>query len=177
MFRSSLVALGAALVLALPSSSAAAPRTIRASSAGVSSMGSFLRSGASLSRAKAAFGRPTKVRTVSKTYCRAWWRRLGLTVGFSNFGGGPPCAYGSAQTAKIRGAGARAGWRSGRGLRVGDSTARLRRLYPHAFHRGRAYALARGHSPYGPRSVTWFGAQTRNGKVTSFYLFLGRAGD
>jgi hypothetical protein len=170
--------LAAVLALAVPAVAGAAPRTITADGSGVHRLGSLrVDRGASLGDARRAFGTPTKVKRLSGSACRAFWRRLGLTVAFANFGGGRACGrFGAAQVAEIAGRRARAAWRTRGGLRTGDTTARLRRLYPRARRHARVYDLVRG-SFLGALPTVFVAARSRSGRVTSFRLFIGGAGE
>ena len=84
------------------------------------------RSGAE--EARAALGAPSTLRRAGPAACVAAWRPLGATLRFVAFEG-RPCARGVLLTATVT---RRAGWRTARGLRVGDPVARVRRLYPGA---------------------------------------------
>lgn len=72
-------------------------------------------------------------------------------------------------------------WRTPRGLRVGDSRARMLRLYPGARYRGGAYPgwwLHSAQLPYGgpgPSQIVW--ALVTRGRVSSIRVWLGGAGD
>jgi hypothetical protein len=168
----------AALVLAAPASAAARARTITADGSGVHRLGPLrVDRGVPLRAAQKALGKATRVNRLSRTACRAYWRRLGLTVAFADFGGSTGCGpFGAAQAAEIAGPRARAAWRTRRGLRVGDTTARLRRLYPRAHRHGRVYDLVRG-SFVGALPTVFVAARSRSGRVTSLRLFIGGAGD
>jgi hypothetical protein len=63
--------------------------------------------------------------------CRAAWPRIGLTIDFGTIGSDPtnPCTGGTAFVVTISN---RPAWRTAVGLRVGDTAARLRSLYPAA---------------------------------------------
>jgi len=90
-----------------------------------------------LARATSVLGPPDSRRRVGASECRAVWRSLGLTLGYLDLSSSDPCRLGVMVTA----AATSTAWRTDRGLRVGDHTARIRRLYP----RARRVALA----PYG----------------------------
>jgi hypothetical protein len=61
--------------------------------------------------------------------CTATWKSVGLTIIFWSDARSDPC-YGRGQAATIVADGRR--WRTDRGLRIGDSTPSLKRVYPHA---------------------------------------------
>jgi hypothetical protein len=131
-----------------------------------------------LGAAVAAFGTPSSTREESRgTSCHTGWRELGLRIVFVNLGsGGSACAasLGRAQSASAFGR----RWRTSRGLKIGDSTRRLRRLYPHALRRGRTYRLVAAKSVFGDGGrYSVLAAKTRAGRVRSFRLFIGAAGE
>ena len=74
------------------------------------------------------FGAPSTSRAFSDQSCLQSWRRARLAVHFFTFEG-KPCTRGAALAVTVTG---RAAWRTAVGLRVGDSAARLRLLYPRA---------------------------------------------
>ena len=74
------------------------------------------------------FGAPSTSRALSDQSCLQSWRRARLAVHFFTFEG-QPCTRGAALAVTVTG---RAAWRTAVGLRVGDSAARLRALYPRA---------------------------------------------
>jgi hypothetical protein len=85
--------------------------------------------------AVAALGRETtcaRLKTLP-AFATAEWRRLGLRMVFGSYGpgGARPCRARQAvflDNARAYGK----QWRTGRGLRIGDSVAKLHRLYPQA---------------------------------------------
>jgi hypothetical protein len=77
---------------------------------------------------KALFGPPSTSRLTSAQSCLQSWKRARLAVTFFTFED-KPCARGVALIVTVTG---RAAWRTALGLRVGDSAARLRTLYPKA---------------------------------------------
>jgi hypothetical protein len=77
--------------------------------------------------ARGRFGAPTATRSRGVS-CTITWRGLGLTLGLLDFGG-RGCVRGVVVTATVTN---RPSWRTAVGLRVGDSVARLERLYPRA---------------------------------------------
>lgn len=87
---------------------------------------------ADLADARARFGAPSTTRRVQGVECLASWRRLGLVLAFLELSGGDPCRAGTLVRATVT---ERGRWRTARGLRKGDSVARLRQLYPKARYR------------------------------------------
>ena len=74
------------------------------------------------------FGAPSTSRVTTPHSCVQSWRGARLAVHFLTFEG-KPCSRGIALIVTVTG---RAPWRTAVGLRVGDSAARLRSLYPRA---------------------------------------------
>jgi hypothetical protein len=123
-----------------------------------------------------ALGTPTSVENPDIPGCAATWSALGLRIQFESFGGGSSCADGRAQAAIVKRANGRSSWRTQRGLRVGDSLRRLRRLYPRARHRPAARVIVYQRNPVlGDGSIIT--AVIRKHRVASFRLWLGGAGD
>ena len=93
----------------------------------------------SLAGAIRALGVPSSCRRVSgfRSFASVAWRRLRLRMVFGTYGPIPPrgpcAAAGRIVLDSAFATGPR--WRTARGLRVGDSVAKLRRLYPHARRR------------------------------------------
>ena len=77
---------------------------------------------------KRLFGAPTTSRVTSPRTCGQSWKGARLTITFFTFED-RPCVRGVALIVTVTG---RAAWRTALGLRVGDSAARLRSLYPRA---------------------------------------------
>ena len=77
---------------------------------------------------KALFGAPSTSRVTSPRSCLQGWKAARLAVTFFTFEE-KPCARGVALIVTVTG---RAAWRTAKGLRVGDTAARLRKLYPRA---------------------------------------------
>ena len=97
---------------------------------------------ATLADARARFGAPTATRREPPYGCVATWRALGLTLFFLELSDRNACTVGVALRATVTSRGA---WRTSKGLRKGDSIARLRLLYPGARHR----------SGFGPWTGYW----------------------
>jgi hypothetical protein len=87
------------------------------------------------------FGAPDSVRRRSVYECTLVWRRLGLTASLLDLAQEAPCRVGVFVRATVTGR----SWRTAKGLRVGSTVARLRRLY----------AGARLHTGYAPWSGWW----------------------
>jgi hypothetical protein len=123
-----------------------------------------------------AFGRPSSRRGGGEI-CRVRWADLGVRITFQNFGGVDSCepSGGRAQKAVV---GGDSRWRTAKGLRVGNSVARLTRLYPRARRTPRGFRLAQGILPFGaPMPYAVLGARVAGGRVRAFTLFVGAAGD
>jgi hypothetical protein len=123
--RALLVAVTAAVSLALPASAASPPYVVQ----GDRAVGGLLIARGTLAQARQRFGAPSTVRARSSgVECNASWPRIGLRLAFLDFSG-RACRDGVLVTATIT---SRSAWRTAVGLRVGDSVARVRRLYPRA---------------------------------------------
>ena len=131
-----------------------------------------------------AFGRPTTTRhTFGRGTCRAVWTRHGLTIDFYNLGGGDACRPrdGRFSRAFLRGD----HWMTTKRLRVGDSVAKLRRLYPDApFRRGEPRLSPSGYWLLTRRSVFGDGseypgllAEVSRGRVVGFQVRFPAGGD
>jgi hypothetical protein len=173
---------------------AAAPTVIQADR-GSQRLGSFrVQSDPTMRGAVRAFGRPTSCRLTSAISSVATWNAHGLRISFATFGGIPPgrtaCTYRAIWISWIRASGAR--WRTGLGLKPGDSIAELRRLYPRARFQRRpigvwpapSYWLVHyrercviGACPRPYHQVPKLIAAVRNGVVRSFFLPVGAQGD
>ena len=123
------------------------------------------------------FGDPDAERSGFRgTSCRVSWHRRGLKIAFANFGGGSACnpALGRSQSARAYGK----RWRTARGLGVGDGVGRLGDRYPRATRHGRVWWLVTAVSRIGEtRRYPVLAATVRGGRVRSFSLFIGAAGD
>jgi hypothetical protein len=87
---------------------------------------------ATLDDATAVLGAPDRTRRLNNYECRAGWRGMSLTLRFLDLSTADPCHQGGLVTATATSA----KWRTAKGLRIGDSVARLRSLYRAAtFHR------------------------------------------
>ena len=175
----------AAILALIPAAAAGAAttHTIRWSDGEVTRIGSLNTTGSpTIARATRAFGAPSRKRLESRLVCVVDWRELGLRGSFVNLGGPTPgrttCSdsVGKLQTATIRGT----SFRTQRGLRVADSIARLRRLHPGARLRAGSWWLATAPNVLGGEPgerIAIVRANVRSGKVTSFVLWIGAAGE
>jgi hypothetical protein len=131
-----------------------------------------------LGAAMDVFGAPGSVRPLGSAGCKVAWPDTGVRVLFVNLGGGGACdpRYGKAQEARVADV---VTWRTARGLHVGDRPRKLRRLYPGARRHGRSFWLVTGVSLYGPgkRHYPVLAAAVRDGRVASFKLEVGAAGE
>jgi hypothetical protein len=119
------VAVLAASLYAVPAHSATPPFVIQ----GDRAVAGLKIGRGTLGDARALFGTPSRVRSLaSGVECDARWNRIGLKLALLDFSG-RACRDGVLVTATITNRGS---WRTAVGLRVGDSVARLPRLYPRA---------------------------------------------
>jgi hypothetical protein len=182
MRRFAVVAATVAL-LVVSTAVAAAPRhTIRWANGKVTSIGALKTSGSpTLTRAIRAFGTPSRTRLSGREVCVVDWNALRLRANFVNLGATPAgrttctAGVGKLQTATIRGT----SFRTQRGLKVGDSIARLRELHPGARLRERSWWLASAPNRFGDAGerIAIVRANTRAGKVVNFVLWIGAAGE
>jgi hypothetical protein len=163
---------------------AARPLYLKADSRGLVTIGGFhpLRD-ARLRAAIRALGEPSGKAPIGNgtDACTVRWSHIGLIIKFANFGGGDACAPGDgfAQVLVIKGSKARR-WQTSRGLRLGDSVGRLRRLHPAATQHPDGWWLATKYVPYGqgcPCPDAALRAKVSGGRVSSFRSWLGGAGD
>jgi hypothetical protein len=135
----------------------------------------------SLRGAVREFGAPSsRRRRFQATACDVRWRDLGLRIEFYNLGGTDAC---SGAGRFLRATITSRRWRTAKGLRVGDSVARLRRLYPRAtFRRDRFYGagwwLVTRVSRVGTTSrYPGLQARVRSGRVSALVLQYPAGGD
>ena len=125
-----LASVAAAAALASTPAAAAQPHVIHADTW----VGGLRVAHAMPADARARLGAPSTSRTERSLSCVQSWRRIGLVLRFLDLSERRPCRSGVLVTATIT---SRSHWRTAVGLRVGDSAARVRRLYPRArFRRG-----------------------------------------
>jgi len=128
---------------------------------------------ATLADARAKLGTPTTTRSRGVS-CVVTWRGLGARLEFLDFEG-QGCARGVVVVATVT---SRSAWRTSLGLRVGDSTTRLRRLFPRAsFHSGApaGYWLVtrRRCAEAGGGAFPGLLARVRAGRVTALVVTAG----
>ena len=128
-----LVLLLAAAATASAASAAPAPYVLH----GDTSVAGLRIGRADLADARVRFGAPSTTRREQGVACVAAWPRIGLTLSFLDLSGGNPCATGGLIRATVT---SRGTWRTSKGLRKGDSVARLRQLYPGARYRRHIHA-------------------------------------
>jgi hypothetical protein len=132
---------------------------------------------ATVAAARAAFGRPSST-GAGRNACPIAWRGIGIRILFANFGAGSACAprLGSAQVAVVRGR----RWSTAQGLRVGATPKRLREVYPGADRVGaRSYRIVSARRVFGESNGRYavVSARLSDGRVSSFRLFVGAAGE
>jgi hypothetical protein len=173
----------AALLAATPAAAGAAPYTIRvqgsADSFGrVLAIGDFKPHRDPLyGSAVSAFGEPDVENSRwGGGGCKVSWHDVGLKVLFANFGGGSACDEELGRSQSARAYGDR--WRTTKGLRVGNRLGRLQHLYPAATRHGRSWWLVTAVTHIGEtRRYPVLKATLRGGRVNSFVLWIGAAGD
>ena len=161
------VAALAASLVAVPASAATPPFVIQ----GDRAVGGLKIGRGTLADARARFGPASSVRSrASGVECDARWNRIGLKLALLDFSG-RACQDGVLVTATIT---SRSSWRTAVGLRVGDSIARLQRLYPRAsLHpasppwTGYWLVTRRTCAEVGAIPYPGLLARTRNGRVTT----------
>jgi hypothetical protein len=123
-----------------------------------------------------ALGTPSHIKNPDIPGCEATWKRLGLRIQFESFGIAHGCNEGKAQSAVVKGHRGRVSWRTQAGLRVGDSFAKLKRLYPDARRKPGARVIVYQDEPViGDGSIIT--AVIRHQRVASLRLWLGGAGE
>ena len=130
-----------------------------------------------LGAAIAAFGSPSSQRQIGgRAGCGVRWRSAGVRAIFADLGGGVACnpADGRVQEARAYGS----GWRTVRGLAVGDRVRRLRRLYPRAERHRAGFWLVTAFSLIGTEGRYPVLRSVMDGRrVRAFHVEVGAAGD
>jgi len=173
----------AAAAVAAPAAAARPGGAIQTGANGVTALGSWhVSTHSTFPAAVRALGAASAVHVHSHgNSCTGtgMWSKLGLQVLFTSFSADPYCAAVRAQTGTISGAAGRQHWQTTRGLRVGDSLGKLKRLYPRAIKGRGGWAIA-----YSLHSVIAEGsrldivtAQVKGNRVSSLRLWIGGAGD
>jgi hypothetical protein len=168
-------------LLAAASHAATHSFTIRTSAGSITRIGSMAttgRSGGTLARAIAAFGRPTLIDPVGdgSDACRVVWRHLRIRATFANFGLDSACAPtgGRLQSATVRSR----RFRTTRGVRVGTRSQTIPDKHRNAAFRDGAWWIASVVLPYGSEEETpTVRALVRRGRVSALALYVGAAGD
>jgi len=136
--------------------------------------------------ARAAFGRPTRCASRGPGYATASWRPVGLRATFYTLDippAGPACRAARlfVGSATLTGP----SWQTSKGLRVGDTLARVTELYPRSgsvrrLYPGISYPAGRWQlevrNVFGSRSPLLL-AVMRSGRVVAFEVALGRGGE
>lgn len=159
---------------------------VRATPSGVKALGPFRTAWRPrLGGAIRAFGEPLSARRRwGGNGCRVKWRN-DLTIEFANFGGQDACDVqgGRAQSAVISGERAHY-WRTWRGLRIGQSAREIRRRHRSARKHGRrTWWIVTGRTYVGescsggPCPYPIFSVWTKRGRISSFRLWIGAAGE
>jgi hypothetical protein len=119
-----------------------------------------------LAQARTLYGAPSAIRPRQQT-CAVRWPAAGLFVSFLEFSG-DPCASGGAVYAVATGR----RWHTDRGLRIGDTVARLRALYPRAkAHRDGWWLITRrACAEVGGQRFPGLKARTGRRHVTAFVV-------
>jgi hypothetical protein len=178
--RLHVVVLAAALAaLLVPAGSAASDRLIVIQHRVIRSFGGFAPQGAmpNTTNAAAVFG-PGVVLGDSDSTCYVSYQSEGVTITFADFGNpGVSACDPSAGRAQIMVASAH-GWRTNRGLAVGDGLKRLKNLYRERKLRQRLWELVGKRSPIGPSGhQAVLEAFVNRGHVTGFAAFPRSAGE
>jgi hypothetical protein len=128
-----------------------------------------------VNQAIAKFGTPMRKRAQGQSR-RVTWPQLGLTIDFVSFEG-QPCTKGVAVVVTIT---SRSRWRTALGLRVGDTVARLKTLFPNAARRsglgsqsGFWLVTRRACAEVGGQPYPGLLARTRNGRVSALVATAG----
>lgn len=124
-----------------------------------------------------AFGPATTCR-LRATGSRATWPDLGIVADLATLGVLPPgsdaCTATTIQLDRLTLRDRR--WRTLLGLRVGDTVAKLKRLYPRALPHGTSLWIVPANSPaFGPRAL--FGATIVRGRIRSFFFDIRAEGE
>jgi hypothetical protein len=130
-----------------------------------------------VNEAIARFGAPTLKRSRPPA-CVMTWPALRLTISFLDFGEATPCTKGAPVAATVT---SRAQWRTALGLRVGDSIARLKTLFPDAVRHTGSFSAVTGFwlvprhacGEVGGDPYPGLLARIRNGRVSALVVRAG----
>jgi hypothetical protein len=168
----------AASLLTAGTATAASDKLIVVKKGKVRSFGGFAAQGPApnTTTAAAVFG-PGTVLQDSETVCIVTYPPEGVEIHFVNLGspGLSACdpAAGKSQTLSTTGP----GWHTNRGLAIGDSLGKLRKLYKQRKLRKGRYELVGRKSPYGFGRETVLSAVVTARRVTELTVFAGSAGE
>ena len=180
MRRVTAILVVAFLLVTVAATATAASRTIRWANGKVTNIGALkITRQATIGAASRAFGRPSRTRLNWLELCEVDWSSIGLRGYFDNLGLTPShldnCSpgIGKLPVVTIRGA----GFRTPRGLKLGDSVARMRELHPGVRLRGSAWWLASAPHPYGRpgERMAIALAKTQRRRVVNFVVWVGAA--
>lgn len=122
-----------------------------------------------------AFGQPSTRRDPhDPSNCNVTWKSIGVTALFYNLAGADPCKRSGFSGFFLKATMTDRRWQTDKGLRIGDSVARLRRIYPRSRQSGADWILSTsGTGIYTSSSV----ATSSNGRVRSFTVAYPAGGD
>ena len=163
----------ATLVLAgaLAASALAAPSLVIR---GDQFIGSFaVKKNGTLAGVEKAFGKPAELRK-TKDGCLGLWPDVALSVLFYNLAGKSPCKPKTGFFSD--GLMTRSGWHTSNGLRIGDTLARLRQLYPHAEKHG-AWQWLVVRQTQATGRYAGLSAKIAGGYVSAFEIVYGAGGE
>ena len=163
----------AVAALALAASAAAAPSQVIRSD---EKLGAFaIKNDGTLGGAIRALGAPTS-RARNQESCHTRWASLGVQILFYNLGGQNPCSntFGRFGKATVVGS----GWGTSNGLKIGDSLARLRQVFPHSGKHGDWYWLVIRPSRFGYGGhYAGLQAKIQHNRVVAFVLTYQAGGE
>lgn len=127
-----------------------------------------------------AFGTPTEIVGGDDEACELVWGDLGLSIHFANFGGGEACGReGRVATFELVGASAeQAGWRIGRGVRIGDSVDTIRNAYFGTRENGSEFVLVESPSAIGSGgTIPVVSGYAVGDEILAYRFYVGAAGE
>ncbi len=137
-------------------------------------IGSFaVKKNGTLGGVEKAFGKPAELRK-TKDGCLGLWPSVGLSVFFYNLAGKNACKPKTGYFSD--GLMTRDPWRTSNGLRMGDTLARLRQLYPHAEKHG-AWQWLVVRQTQATGRYAGLSAKIVGGYVSAFEVVYGAGGE